>query len=246
MTNPHTRQLPSTDDSVLSESPRLLIDSIGVRAENTDAPALGAAATQTIGLVLAVEGAALRVRSGTVEVDALRAASCLLEPGAGDEVLLVHHHRGCHVLAVLTRGSDAPSRLSLEGDVQIATPSGGLELCARDAVKLTTGGETTIQSGALRVAAKDANVTFDALRYVGGALSAEIDKVKTVAKSVESTAQRLVQRLDRAYRFIAKSEVVKAQYVQFDTQSAFHVKAETTVLTSASLTKVDGAQIHLG
>lgn len=201
---------------------------------------------QEVATVVGVSGRGLRVRSSSGEVEARRAASCLLEPALGDEVLVAHHDRGSHVIAVLERDDDAPARLSAEGDLEIAAASGKVSVSGRDGVEVITPGEAAIAAGSARVSAARADAFVGALSFLGGSLTAKIDRVKTVAQSVETVAERMVQRLERAYRFITRSEAVRAEYLEFEARAAFHVKAETTLVNSGGLTKIDGSQIHLG
>jgi hypothetical protein len=196
--------------------------------------------------VVGVSGRALRVRSSLGEIEATRAASCLLEPALGDLVLLVHHARGNHVLAVLERDAEAPARLSTDGDLEIGAPGGRVSVSARDGIHLTTPGEAVIAADTARVSASRGEMVIGALAYLGERLTAKVERVKTVAEEVESVAGRWVQRLERAYRFISRSESVRAEYLNYEARTAFHVKAETTLVNSGGLTKIDGSQIHLG
>lgn len=201
---------------------------------------------QEAATVVGVSGRALRVRSSSGEVEARRAASCLIEPALGDEVLVAHHDRGSHVIAVLERDDEAPARLCAEGDLEIAAASGKVSVSGRDGVEVLTPGEAAIAAGSARLSASRADAFVGALSFLGSSLTAKIDRVKTVAQSVETVAERMVQRLERAYRFIARSEAVRAEYLEFEARAAFHVKAETTLVNSGGLTKIDGSQIHLG
>jgi hypothetical protein len=202
--------------------------------------------TQEVATVAGICGRDLRIRSRLGEVQARRAASCLIEPALGDEVLVVHHERGSHVLAVLERDEETPARLSAEGDLEIAAPAGKISVCGKDGVNVVTPGEATIAAGSARICAEQGELVIGALAYVGDRLTAHVDRVKTVAQSMETVAGRWVQRLERAYRFISRSEVVRAEYLDYEARAAFHVKAQATLVNSAGLTKIDGSQIHLG
>ena len=194
-------------------------------------------ATQEVGAVTAVLGRALRVRAGSGEYEARRAVSCLVEPELGDRVLLALHTQGCHVLAVLDRDGEAPTRLVAQGDLEVSASGGRVTITAQ---------ETAVASDRLRVLATEASLGVGTLVYAGVELVARLSRVKTVAKEVESVADRWVQRLERAYRFIAQSEHVRAEYLEYEATTAVNVRAETTIVTSGELTKIDGAQIHVG
>jgi hypothetical protein len=199
-----------------------------------------------VATVVGVSGCDIRVRSSFGELQTRRAASCLLEPALGDLVLVLHHERGSHVLLVLERDDGAPARLSAQGDLEIAAASGKVSVCGRDGVNVVTPAEAVIAAGSARVSAQRGEVVIGALTYAGDLVSAHIDRIKTVAQSMETIAGRWVQRLERAYRFIAHSEALRAEYVDVEARAAFHVKAETALVHSAGLTKIDGSHIHLG
>ncbi|WP_437673117.1 DUF3540 domain-containing protein [Sorangium sp. So ce131] len=206
-------------------------------------------AVQEVGTVVAALGRSLRVRAGSGEYEARRAVSCLVEPELGDRVLLALHDEGCHVLAVLEREGregGAPVRLTADGPIEVSAPAGHLTLAAEHGVRIVSPGETAIASGKVRVAATEASLAVGAMTYVGEQLAAQVDRVKTVAREVESVAERLVQRLERAYRFVAESEQVRANYVEVSATTAVSIKAKTTIVSGGELAKIDGGQIHVG
>ena len=147
---------------------------------------------------------------------------------------------------MLERDDDAPARIAADGDLEIAAPAGRVSVSGKDGVDLVTPGEAVIAAGSARVSANQADLVVGALTFLGDRLTAKIDRVKTVAQSMETVAGRWVQRLERAYRFVAGAEVVRAEYMELEARAAFHVKAETALVNSAGLTKIDGSQIHLG
>ncbi|MDI1476371.1 DUF3540 domain-containing protein [Polyangium sp. y55x31] len=203
-------------------------------------------ATQEVGTVTAILGKRLMVRVGSGEYEARRAVSCLVEPVLGDLVLLALHDEGCHVLAVLEREGGGATRLVAEGDLEMSAPAGKVTIHAQSGVCMATPGETTLASGKVRVHAREGALAVEAMSYLGDRLVAKIDHVKTVARSVESVADRWVSRVARAYRFIAESEQVRARYYEVSAKAAVNIKSQTTLVTSGELTKIDGGQVHIG
>ena len=203
-------------------------------------------ATQEVGAVVAVRGRSFQVRVGSGDYDAKRAVSCLVEPELGDRVLLAVHGEGCHVLAVLDRDGDGATRVVVDGDIELCAPAGHFTITAREGVRVITPGEAAVASGKVRVDAAEGSLAVGAMSYVGERLVAQVDRVKTVARSVESVADRWVQRVERAYRFIGQSEQVRAEYYELSARSAVTIKAQTTIVSSGDLTKINGGQIHLG
>lgn len=203
-------------------------------------------ATQEVGTVIGSTGRSFRVRVGSGDYEAKRAVSCLVEPELGDRVLLALHDEGCHVLAVLDREGEAPTRIVAEGDLELSAPAGRFTVAAQEGVYVVTPGDAALASGKVSVTAEEGSMAIGTLSYLGEQLVAQVGRVKTVARSVESTADRWVQRLDRAYRFIAHSEQVRTQYYEINAKAALNLKAQTTIVSSGELTKINGGQIHLG
>jgi ethanolamine utilization microcompartment shell protein EutS len=203
-------------------------------------------ATQEVGAVIGASGRSFRVRVGSGDYEARRAVSCLVEPELGDRVLLALHDEGCHVLAVLDRDGEAPTRIVAEGDLEVSAPAGRFTVAAQEGICFVTPGDAALASGKVRVTATEGSLAVGTLSYLGDQLVAQVGRVKTVARSVESVADRWVQRLDRAYRFIAQSEQVRTQYYEINAKAALNLKAETTIVSSGELTKINGGQIHLG
>jgi len=203
-------------------------------------------ATQEVGVVVASLGRTYRVRAGSYEHEARRAVSCLVEPVLGDQVLLALHDEGCHILAILEREAEAPTRLVAEGDLELSAPGGAVTIAAEEGVRVVSPGETAIASGKVRVAASEASLAVGALSYVGEQIAAQVDRVKTVSQELENVAERWVQRLGRAYRFIKESEQVRAHYLEYSATAAVNVKAKATIVAGGELAKIDGSQIHLG
>ncbi|MFO0587747.1 MAG: DUF3540 domain-containing protein [Polyangiaceae bacterium] len=203
-------------------------------------------AYQVAGRITRAQGAVFAVSSGNTEYQARRAASCLLAPEEGDEVLLaVVPDRGVFVLAVLERAGDG-ARLQVDGDLEIQAASGRVVIAAKDGVDLVSTGRIGITSDTMHLTSRAAEIVLDNLSVLGAALQARVTQVKVVAESIDQAAGRLTQRLQRAYRFVAEMEQVRAGRVDIAAEKTVNVHAENTVVTAAELVKVDGGQIHLG
>ena len=202
--------------------------------------------TQEVGTIVGILGRSLRVRAGSEELEARRAVSCVIEPLLGDRVLLSIHEADCHVLAILDRESEEPTRIVADGDLEIRAAAGTVTIASEEGVRVVSPGETTIASGSVHIAASEASLAVGTLTYVGEQVAAQIDRVKTVSRELESVADRWVQRLGRAYRFITESEQVRANYLEYSATAAVNVKAKATIVTGGELAKIDGSQIHLG
>ncbi len=74
------------------------------------------------------------------------AFSCLVRPVVGDKVLISLEGADGYILSVLERTIAQPTRLRLDGDLQISVPAGGLSIEARDGVHINVGHALLVQA----------------------------------------------------------------------------------------------------
>lgn len=204
------------------------------------------AMTQEAGRVVRAAGGAFVVATGAAEIEARRAVSCLVEPAAGDVVLVsVLPERGAYILAVLERqGSDLC--VVLDGDLHVKLPRGRFVLGAAEGVTLASGKEVGVVAGELKVNARRGSVLVESLSYLGTAVHAEIEKAKVKAAAFDASFERVTQRLKRVYRFVEELEQLRAERVDYVAKKNMSLRGENTLVTAEELVKLDGAQIHLG
>ncbi len=140
----------------------------------------------------------VRTPAGDLEAD--RAASCLIEPRAGDRVLVAGRREGFYVLAILTREDTAKTPLSVDCDLEIRVPRGRFVVAAQHGVEMVSGEDVSLTSGTVRVRAAVADVAVEMLTLVGALARAEIEIVKLFAERFDAVVDRVSQRVKRAYR----------------------------------------------
>lgn len=202
---------------------------------------------QDMGAVTRVEGAILVVRCGDDELQAKRAASCLLQPESGDYVLVARASSGpCYVLAVLERDEASPGRIVASGDLEIQLPNGRLGVVAQDGVRVVSGQDVSVASPRVKVQAVEGTVAVERTSLLGTLLQAEVEVVKVVAGSVDSLIDRVSQKVKRVFRQIEESEHVRASRLDYVAKKNMSLRGGSTLITAEELVKVDGDQIHLG
>lgn len=196
---------------------------------------------QQYGEIAAIDGEGCTVRTPLADVSARRAASCLLVPAVGDRVLLAVEDGGdAFVLAVLEQRDPAAATVAVEGDLTLRSLRGKVTVAAQEGIDLVT-------AAALQVAAATAEVTVsDALTLLGGAVRAEVGKIKLVASTFDSFLERFSQTAKRSYRVIEEIDHVKAAHLDYEASANAHIRAKNALVTAQDLVKLDGAQIHIG
>jgi hypothetical protein len=202
---------------------------------------------QEIAVVVRVSGDSIEVEAPAASYEARRAQSCLLAPEVGDEVLVaVVAGRPSYVLAVLERDPSMQARLELDGDVAIRVPRGRLSITSAEGLDVISGKEANVVSSELNVRATKAHVVLEHLALLGGAVLAEVQSARWVAATVDTVAERLVQRVKRAYRFVEEADHLRAERIDYAANKDLTLRGENTVIMADELVKVDGAQIHVG
>ncbi|WP_413736663.1 DUF3540 domain-containing protein [Sodalis sp. RH21] len=166
------------------------------------------------------------------------AASCLLTPEPGDEVLIAGDEAQLWLLAVLTRAdSGRPFSLSVPGDLRIA-PCG----------ELTLTGERRLQLNgpAVNINADRSECHIGRMQYHGQDLSAWVDTLCIVGKRLESVWQTLVQISHRLLRKVTHTEHARVGQLDYQATDYARIHGQNVIITSDAITKLDSEQIHMG
>lgn len=168
-----------------------------------------------------------------------RAASCLLAPALGDSVLIGGDGHKLWMIAVLDRAtSEYATRLSVEGDLHIETPTGSLSLHSEHSLNFS--GE------ALALKAHSGNCRINKLNYSGEDLSAVVSVIRMVGKRFESLCHSVNQVSDILFRKVRQTEHVRVGQMDYQAEDYARLHARNTFITSKDITKLDSEQIHIG
>ncbi|WP_253278248.1 DUF3540 domain-containing protein [Variovorax paradoxus] len=178
------------------------------------------------------------VTSGGLRLHAVRAASCLLEPAAGDSVACLRIAPDeVWIMAVLQREEGTPNVVSCPGHMRIAVKDGALELEAA---------RVGLKSDALDIATQTARVATDTADIVGRELGVIATRMKLVGSMLSSVMDR-VQHFSKSYlRTTDGIDRVAATHVECEAQQLLRLEGEHTLVNGRELIKARGAQIHFG
>lgn len=197
------------------------------------------------GELVAVEGPVLSVRVSAGIVEARRAVSCLVAPEPRDRVLVAIGSSATWVLAVLEREAEEALRLSTERDLRVEA-QGRLVLGAKEGVDVATPEGIRLASKTATIDAVETTVVSERFSLLAGLVRAESKTVHAVLGVLDSTLERLSQRVKRAYRFVEEMDVTRAGQIDYRADDVASLRARHTVMAADELVKVDGKQIHLG
>lgn len=191
-----------------------------------------------VGILGTDAGGAPVVTSGDLQLRARRAASCLLEPAAGDSVACLRiDPQEVWIMAVLQREEGTPNVVSCLNHMRIAVEGGALELTAASVV---------LQSDELDVATQKTRVATETADIVGRQLSVVATSFKLVGSVLSSVMDR-VQHFSKHYlRTTDGIDRVAATHLECEAKQLLRLEGEHTLVNGRELIKARGAQIHFG
>ena len=199
------------------------------------------------GEVTGREGHLFKIETGFGSVAAKKSVNCLVEPLRGDTVLISQAASGrCYILSILERENDGPSSLVFEGDVELKTRDGRLQLAAQDGIDLVTAGDTSLVSPKLSVNSVQADVSIQHLSFFGAFLEGQIAKIKLIGETCDSVFERVSQRVKRCYRWVDEVEHLKAGQLSYVVKKLMSLRGKYSVLTAEEDVRIDGDKILMG
>ncbi|MGE0787639.1 MAG: DUF3540 domain-containing protein [Sandaracinaceae bacterium] len=200
------------------------------------------------GRVVSADGDRLEIETSAGTLLARRAASCLLEPRIGDEVLVAVGARGeSYVTAVLTRSEASPATLSAPGEgLEVIAPRGRLTFVAPEGVELVGGKALRLSAEEVAVHAREGTIAIGRMLVQGKEALVHVPALKGVFDKVETTANRVMQRAKRSFRVIEETDTTRAGDIDTRAENGFVLRAKDALMNARRLVKMDAEQIHIG
>ena len=209
------------------------------RHSNTDAHLVHARVT-------GAEGGVFRV-DHPEDPAAQRALSCLIEPQAGDLVLLALDpaHGQAHILAVLDRPGSQDADLTLPGGGAIHTRDGEVRIGARS-LQLDGRENLALTTGRLELAAVSASTTVKHWQGWFDTLEARAVSIECAAKTLSSKVGRLLSRSLESFRSVEGLDETRAGRSRTVVRDDHRLKAGHITAQAEGFVKIDGQKIDLG
>jgi hypothetical protein len=180
-------------------------------------------------------------------LDARTAVSCLVQPIAGDLVLVsgTEHAAAHYVLAVLERTESEPIKVRAPDGLEISAPGGSLSLGV-DGVALSTDREATISASTLRLGATDMQLVFNELAAYGRQIVARTETMQAIGRHASVVLERLHSRLQRAYKVVSEIEHNSVKHLNYQVTDTLSMHCKNGIVTAEELIKLDGKLVQLG
>ncbi len=201
------------------------------------------------GRVAGADGRSYRVVTPDGELTAERAVSCLVEPAAGDTVLLAVGPSGDgYVLAVLCRESsgETPTQLLLDGPTNLRVREGSLSVTAEGDLSLAAARQLGCVAADVSVRADRGSIRVTRMSVAGRFLKSTVQRVRSVAMDVDAVCRRLTQRLGDSFRYVADHDETQAKSQRVLVEDTATLHSKNTMIVSEEHVVVNAELIHLG
>lgn len=174
------------------------------------------------------------------------------------EVLTVLDRKG-RVLFQYDAETGRGSLIMPEGDLRLCAPRGSIELVAAEGIRATAGGEIALEvpgdagasavrldGDALRVNAKESDLSLGDVRARAGALHAAVDRAELTFGSVLRSAGRVIDQAENLYQRVSELCEVKAGRLRTLVREGVWMKGEDVTVLARKDVRIDGEHINLG
>jgi len=203
-----------------------------------------AAPEHSSGQVVEARDGRFSVRVRGEFVSCARAASCLLEPAAGDRVVTYREGAEAWVLAVLDRAPGTVTDVVLDGDATVRSREVTVTVSAPKGVRLESPEEVR-GDGALPRGGR-ARGDHGAARAGRGAHGGGAGAAPPHAGRLDQVIGHFTQTVRSAMRTVEDVDVVRANRIDYRAEQTMSLHGAAAVVTAREVVKVDGSQIQLG
>lgn len=189
-----------------------------------------------------------RVSTNIGIIDAGRADACLIKPSSGDMVLLcLDESGGAFILSVLKKSASAAgTEIHCNGDLKVRAEGGSLRMVCDREVSVAAGEEISLVSREIYVHAEQSEAVIGRFAFLGKVLTVEVERIRTVARSVEQLFHTLSQRMYDKFSFIKDQYEVQASSSRQITEETLVMQSKNAVHMAEEIVTINAEQIHMG
>ncbi len=178
---------------------------------------------------------------------AKRAFSCVVNPEVGDKVMYCcDDQQQCHILAIIERPVHQNATLSFQGDVAIDSSRGSLSITGKEGVQMASAESVTMISENVNVLAQKGLINISDVTFSGEKAASHISSLTTFAKSIDTVADRVSQKLKNSFRMIEGVDQTKAGDVLTTIKNLFSLRSRQSAILAKNDIKIDAERIHMG
>lgn len=174
------------------------------------------------------------------------AASCLLQPAVGDQVLISMAGLDGYILAILVQADPSQSELQVSGNARLSARQGTLTVAAREGLKLAGGSALTLEAEAASLTTQSLGIQAQTMQLAGDTQHSFWRERHDVAHTCSSVASRMdYHSQDRVTRITGHDELATGSQ-RILVQGDWRVRARNTDIRARKRASLDGKQVQLG
>jgi hypothetical protein len=174
------------------------------------------------------------------------AFSCLVEPQAGDIVLLAEDISGeNYILSVLERPGSKQMLLNFPGDTTLQSKAGSLKFVAEASVDVSAN-KASISSNVSFLKSKSLTASIGEAYLSGSDVKVNFDAITVVSNLLTTMAKTAIHKFTHYIRSSEQSDRVQAGQMSRDVKGMYSMDSKYTIMVSKKDTKIDGERIHMG
>lgn len=186
------------------------------------------------------------IQTDTATCKARKAVSCLVCPEIGDKVLSVQLSSGSSsILAIIERKQSQTTHLKFDGDVKMSSNE-SISIVASQRLDALSGDKMNLDSNALNIRSNSSSVQFDKLNVTGNEANHSINKIRVLAKYLETVSETSKQVMKHSFRLVSGLESVSAGEILQNVKKRFTVQSRQVSMLAEEDAKVNGKRVHLG
>ncbi len=178
-------------------------------------------------------------------IGAQRAAGCILRPEEGDLVLVAQGDSGgAYILSVLERAGNCAAILDVAGDMTVRS-SGRTSVGGKD-VAVEADEKAWISSPSFSLKTGEGNIEAGTLSLLGKAARVEVERVRTVLGSLDSSVGRVMENIRRRYSRIEEFADERYGRLRCLVRDALSLKGRSVKIDAKERVAIDGERIDIG
>jgi len=199
------------------------------------------------GTIESIDESAYRIQGHDGHYSAIRAFSCMVEPIEEDIVLFsIDESLQCHILSIIERPHSKTSNLTFPGDVTFNVSQGQLNVQGQHGLNIVSEQTISMVSEEYSLTTKKALFSVESLSAIGTKLISKIRHIQTIADSVETTADYLLQKLNNSFRQIEGVDQTRSRDMIYTVKNLFSMRSKQAAILAKKDIKMDAERIHMG
>lgn len=171
------------------------------------------------------------------------AVGCLIEPMAGDRVLLSRSGDECFVLTVLARTGDK-RQINIAGDLSISAER--LHVLGREEACIDSSEHLQMRSSRIAVVSGEAEIHGQRITVSAEEGHAHFRTTRLVASAIEIVGDRIAQCARQVVRRVEDVETLHVGNLVQRVRENLLSRSKRTSMTASKDVHIDGERIHMG